>query len=121
MNQLRQLKSGNSKAQLVRAILTYQRALAYYATDEHWTKSYEGKFTWNDSKEPTEVAQIVLGLASEVPQNVRLPDKPIAVPKDIVAIPEVKICLKCPYQMKLLASGNYMCTKCGHLEKKESE
>ncbi|KKM03168.1 hypothetical protein LCGC14_1777160, partial [marine sediment metagenome] len=39
MNQLRQLKAGNSKSQLVRAVLTYQRALAYYASDEHWTKS----------------------------------------------------------------------------------
>ena len=82
MNQIRQLKSGNSKAQLVRAILTYQRALAYYASDEHWTKSYEGKFTWNDSKEPTEVAKIVLGLAKEVKPAVRLPDPKIEVPND---------------------------------------
>ncbi len=67
MNPIRQLKSGNSKNQLVRAILTYQRALAYYAADEHWTQSYESKrFTWNDSREPTEVAKIVLGLAKEV-------------------------------------------------------
>jgi len=74
MNQIRQLKSGNSKAQLVRAILTYQRALAYYASDEHWTKSYEGKFTWNDSRSPTEVAKIVLGIPTEV-KPVREPDK----------------------------------------------
>ena len=82
MNQLRQLKSGNSKSQLVRAILTYQRALAYYASDEHWTKSYEGKFTWNDSKEPTEVAKIVLGLAKEV-KTVREPDKTPQLPKEV--------------------------------------
>ena len=75
MNTLKHLKAGNSKNQLVRAILTYQRALAYYASDEHWTKSYEGKFTWNDSRSPTEVAKIVLGLASEVKPAVREPDK----------------------------------------------
>ncbi|KKN68626.1 hypothetical protein LCGC14_0449880 [marine sediment metagenome] len=40
MNQMRQLKQGNSKSQLVKAVLTYQRALAYYASPEHWTKSY---------------------------------------------------------------------------------
>ena len=71
MNQLRQLKSGNSKSQLVRAILTYQRALAYYASDKHWTKSYEGKFTWNDERHPTEVAKIVLGIAKEVPLDLQ--------------------------------------------------
>ena len=90
MNQIRQLKSGNSKAQLVRAILTYQRALAYYASDKHWTKSYEGKFTWNDSRSPTEVAKIVLGLAKEVKPAVRLPDKPISITKDNVSMEGVK-------------------------------
>ncbi len=74
MNKLRELKAGNSKSQLVRAILTYQRALAYYASDAHWTKSYEGKFTWNDSREPTEVAKTVLGIPLEV-KPVREPDK----------------------------------------------
>ena len=81
MNQMRQLKSGNSKAQLVRAVLTYQRALAYYASDGNWTKSYEGKFTWNDSREPTEVAKIVLGLPKEV-NPVREPDKTSQPPKE---------------------------------------
>ena len=72
MNQMRQLKQGNSKSQLVKAVLTYQRALAYYASDEHWTKSYEGKFTWNDSRSPTEVAKIVLGIASEIPNKAQV-------------------------------------------------
>ncbi|KKL23903.1 hypothetical protein LCGC14_2420730 [marine sediment metagenome] len=81
MNQLRQLKAGNSKAQLVRAILTYQQALAYYATDEHWLRTYEGKFTWNDSRHPTEVAKIVLGLASEV-KPVREPDNKMQPTKE---------------------------------------
>jgi len=89
MNQMRQLKSGNSKAQLVRAVLTYQRALAYYASDEHWTKSYEGKFTWNDSRSPTEVAKIVLGLAKEV-KPVREPDKSISITEDNVVMEGVK-------------------------------
>ena len=116
MNQIRQLKSGNSKAQLVRAVLTYQRALAYYASDGNWTKSYEGKFTWNDSREPTEVAKIVLGLAKEV-KSVREPDKNMTTPTQLEL--EVKICPTCNYQMKRLPLGNYICTKCGHLEKKE--
>ncbi len=90
MNKLRELKAGNSKSQLVRAILTYQRALAYYASDGNWTKSYEGKFTWNDSRSPTEVAKIVLGLAKEVKPNVRLPDKSISITEDNVVMEGVK-------------------------------
>ena len=64
MNQLKALKAGNSKNDLIRAILMYQRALNYYASDAQWVKSYEGKYTWNHStdKDPTKVAKLVLGI-----------------------------------------------------------
>ncbi len=83
MNKMRELKAGNSKGQLVRAILTFQRALAYYASDAQWVQMPDGKFQWNDSRSPTEVAKIVLGLdKEEVKPAVRLPDKKIEAPND---------------------------------------
>ena len=85
MNKLRELKAGNSKSQLVRAILTYQRALAYYASDAQWVQMPDGKYQWNDSRSPTEVAKIVLGLAKEV-KPVREPDKSISITEDNVVM-----------------------------------
>lgn len=74
MNQMKLLKSGNSKNDLVKAILMYQKALAYYMNEAHWVKGYEGTYKWNhpDDKDPTKVAKLVLGVKEN---DVRQPDK----------------------------------------------
>ncbi len=74
MKMKRLLKASNSKNDLVKAILMYQKGLAYYMEPNHWVQSYEGKHVWNHptDKDPTKVAKMVLGIKDE---PVREPDK----------------------------------------------
>ena len=66
MNQLKLLKSANSKSTLVKAILMYQKALLYYADENNWAvrenpASNTDDIIWLASDDPTAVANKVLG------------------------------------------------------------
>lgn len=71
MNAKKLLKASNSKGQLVKAILVYQRALSYYANESHWAVKGED-IIWVKDDDPTLPAQTVLGMRK---QSVREPDK----------------------------------------------
>lgn len=60
MNQKHLIKAANSKGQLAKAIMMYQKALAYYANEANWAVK-DDVIQWVGSDDPTEVAEIVLG------------------------------------------------------------
>lgn len=62
MNTKKLLKAANSKGQLVKACLQYQRALLWYAKEENWLVNVDEKIEWVGSDDPTEVAEITLGV-----------------------------------------------------------
>ncbi len=61
MNQKKLLKAANSKGQLVKAVLMYQAALRYYATEEHWAVRGDD-IIWVKDDDPTLPAQTCLGM-----------------------------------------------------------
>lgn len=71
---IRQLKAGNSKSTLVKAIMMYQKALLYYTKDSHWAVSAEGIYKWVGEDNPMLVARTVLGMEKK-DTAVREPDK----------------------------------------------
>lgn len=71
MNTKNLLKNSNSKGTLAKACLQYQKALSYYASEEHWAVKGED-IIWIKDDDPTLPAQVVLGMRK---MDVRLPDK----------------------------------------------
>lgn len=82
MNQKNLLKAANSKSQLAKACMMYQRALAHYANELHWVVKGDD-IIWIGDDSPTYAAQVSLGKckpdAKYVERNkkssVREPDK----------------------------------------------
>lgn len=62
------LKKSNSKGQLVKAIIVYQRALHYYADETHWAVKGDD-ITWIHDDDPLLPAQTVLGMRSTKTQK----------------------------------------------------
>ena len=81
MNQKKLLKAANSKGELAKACLMYQHALFFYANESNWGVK-EGVIQWLGSDDPTEVAQVVLGMRKK--SIVRLPDKIKPTAKDTI-------------------------------------
>ena len=79
MNQKHLLKSANSKGQLAKAVLLYQRALAHYANENNWAVRGDD-IIWLGDDTPTYAAQVSLGKCKPDPQyaernkSVREPD-----------------------------------------------
>ena len=84
MNQKRLLKAANSKSQLAKAVIMYQKALHYYANENHWAVRtvYDSKgvevpdvIIWvGEDDDPTLPAQTVLGMRKPTLKPVREPD-----------------------------------------------
>ena len=60
MNTKNLLKSANSKGQLAKAVLLYQRALAHYANENNWAVRGDD-IIWLGDDSPTYAAQVSLG------------------------------------------------------------
>lgn len=57
------LKNQNSKGDLAKAVLLYQRALHHYANESNWAvKADASSIIWIGDDDPTYVAKVVLGL-----------------------------------------------------------
>ncbi len=57
---VRLLKSANSKGALAKAIVLYQRALSYYASEQNWAVRGDD-IVWLGDDDPTYAAQVSLG------------------------------------------------------------
>ena len=77
MSQKSVIKAANSKGALAKAIISYQRALLWYANESHWAVKDE-VIQWVGDDDPTRVAEFVLGIRK---QPVRLPDNAISQAK----------------------------------------
>lgn len=62
------IKANNSKGTLVKAVIQYQRALAYYADESNWAVSEE-RIEWVANDDPLEVAEVVLGRRKSRPET----------------------------------------------------
>ena len=60
MNTKNLLKSANSKGQLAKAVLLYQRALSHYANESNWVVKGDD-IIWIGDDTPTYAAQVSLG------------------------------------------------------------
>jgi len=85
MSTAKNLKKLNSKGHLAKAIVMYQRALQYYARDDHWAVKPQfggsSTYTWICEDDPMMVANTVLGIKKPDPA-VRQPDNQQATPKE---------------------------------------
>ena len=69
MNQKNLLKSANSKGQLAKAVLLYQRALAHYANENNWAVRGDD-IIWLGDDAPTYAAAVSLGKCKPDPKYV---------------------------------------------------
>jgi len=71
------IKSANSKGQLARAVLLYQRALAHYANENSWAVKGED-IVWLGDDDPTYAAAVSLGKRKPDPHyNTRNKKRPV--------------------------------------------
>ena len=75
------LKRANSKGQLAKAVVFYQRALSHYAKEENWAVRGD-EIVWLGDDDPTYAAALSLGKRKADPSyiernksRVRLPDE----------------------------------------------
>ena len=60
MNTKKLLKAANSKGQLVKAVVLYQRALSHYANESNWAVKGDD-IVWLGDDDPAYAAQVSLG------------------------------------------------------------
>lgn len=79
MKEKQLMKAANSKGQLVKACLLYQRALAHYANESNWAVR-EDDILWVGDDTPTYAAQVVLGKCKQDPAYETRNKKPVREP-----------------------------------------
>lgn len=60
------IKAANSKGQLAKAVVYYQRALKHYANEAHWAVK-DDNILWVGDDDPTYAAQLSLGMRKADP------------------------------------------------------
>ena len=69
MNTRKLLKAANSKGQLAKAVVLYQRALSHYANENNWAVKGED-ILWVGDDDPAYAAQVSLGKRKPDPKYV---------------------------------------------------